>query len=265
MSSLDNWTFGIIGGTGMLGSAIAHAVLNSGTIKADRMWVSNRSGQIEGLDGVSVTTDPQELADACDVILLCVPPASTRTLRIKAETRLVLSVMAGVSLSALHDLTGADRIVRAMSSPAAKQGLAYSPWCASKGVTAQDRIVTRAIFEACGQTDEIQGDEALIDVFTAMTGPVPGFVAFFADAVAEFAEKSGVPAEIADRAVRQLFLGAGALMANNKMTPADHVKEMIDYAGTTAAGLEVMQSSDIKSDVSKALDAAVARTRTIGL
>lgn len=264
MSLEEFWTFGIIGGTGMLGGAIARAVLKSGAITPGRMWVSNRSGQAEGFDGVSVTANPQELADACDVILLCVPPAASRDLKIRAETRLVLSVMAGVDLSALQNITGSDRVIRAMSSPAAEHGFAYSPWCASAATTEQDRLRTRSIFEACGQTDEVHGDESLIDVFTAMTGPVPGFVAYFADAVACYAESRGVPTDIADRAARQLFLGAGVMMSGGPMKPADHVQEMVDYAGTTAAGLKIMQSSGIKADVAASLDAAVARTRTIG-
>ena len=39
---------------------------------------------------------------------------------------------------------------------------------------------------------------------------------------------------------------------------------MIDYAGTTAAGLEVLRASDIGAELAKGLDAAVARCRTIG-
>jgi pyrroline-5-carboxylate reductase len=64
--------------------------------------------------------------------------------------------------------------------------------------------------------------------------------------------------------VRQLFLGAGALMSSGTMTAADHVTQMINYAGTTAAGLEEMERSSIVEDIAKGLDAAVARTRSIG-
>lgn len=53
-------------------------------------------------------------------------------------------------------------------------------------------------------------------------------------------------------------------MAQGSARPADHVQEMIDYAGTTAAGLLSMQQSGIAGDIAAGLDAAVARARSIG-
>ena len=119
------------------------------------------------------------------------------------------------------------------------------------------------MFGAFGLADEIE-NEAHIEHFTALTGPVPGFVAFFADAMIEYAKAQGIPAAIADRAIRQLFLASGRAMAEGAMSPADHVNEMIAYAGTTAAGLSVMKRSSIAAEIAAGLDAAVARTRTIG-
>ena len=149
-----------------------------------------------------------------------------------------------------------------MSSPAAREGLAYSPWCASEDVIEADRKTATSILEACGLTDEVDS-EAHIECFTAMTGPVPGFGAFYATAMVDYAEKRGIASDVADRAVRQLFLSAGTLMSAGTMTPADYVTQMIDYAGTTAVGLEEMERSSITNDIAKGLDAAVARTRSI--
>ena len=83
-------------------------------------------------------------------------------------------------------------------------------------------------------------------------------------AMVDYGAGNGLPPEIADRAVRQLFLSAGRVMSAGAMTPADHVKQMIDYAGTTAAGLEAMERSSISKDIAEGLDAAIARTRSIG-
>ncbi len=258
-------SIGIVGGTGMLGSAIAEALLDRQVVPPDRLRIANRSGAAGALadrPGVTVTTCADELATACDVVLLAVPPAAASRLAIGAPDRLVISVMAGVPLDALARATGSGRIIRAMSSPAARQGLAYSPWCAGPGVTAEDRRRAAAIFAACGLADEVE-TESHLDCFTALTGPVPGFVAFYARVMVDYATERGIPPAIADRAVRQLFLGAGTLMSAGAMTPADHVEQLIAYRGTTAAGLEAMARSPIASDIAAGLDAAVARTRSI--
>ncbi|MFO0991913.1 MAG: pyrroline-5-carboxylate reductase dimerization domain-containing protein [Hyphomicrobiales bacterium] len=255
--------FGIIGGTGQLGSAIAHALLKSGTISPDRLWIANRSGArgpFAQWPKVNITTDMSELA-ACDTILLAVPPALFPEVALEADDRLLLSVMAGVTIAQMAKQTGARRIIRAMSSPAAELNLAYSPWCASPAVTEADRTTARALFEACGKTDEI-GNEDEIDYFTALTGPVPGFVAFFADSMIADAIGRGVPKAIADRAVRQLFHAAGVLLDGSDRSPAEHVEAMIAYAGTTAAGMLALRDSNLSKAIGQGLDAAYRRAKT---
>jgi pyrroline-5-carboxylate reductase len=230
------------------------------------LWIANRSGTRAGFEdhpGVTVTQDNQALAEACDLVVLSLPPALAGELSLRAPDRLVLSVMAGVSAQRITDITGASRVVRAMSSPAAELGLAYCPWFATPEVTAEDRARVSAFLQPCGLTEPVE-TEAQVEVFTAMTGPVPGFVAYFAECMADHAVARGVPADMADRAVRQLFLAAGQMMAGGAPTPGEQVQEMVDYDGTTAAGLRVMRGSGIAAGIGAGLDAAIAKTHSIG-
>ena len=263
--AISDFTFGIIG-SGMLGRAMLRAILDRGGIPGDSVWVANRSGDLHGFEDhpdIHVTTEAWELAGECDVILLCVPPASVPALQMSAPHALVVSVMAGITLDQLAQVSGSARLIRAMSSPAAEAGLAYSPWVASAEVTAEDKARVTSLLSSCGETDELP-TESQIDLFTAMTGPVPGFVAFFAECMASYAVSRGVSPAIADRATRQLFLAAGQMMATGRARPEDHVQDMIDYAGTTAAGLTVLRRSGIASDLADGLDAAVEKTRALG-
>ncbi|MGB3313821.1 MAG: pyrroline-5-carboxylate reductase dimerization domain-containing protein [Albidovulum sp.] len=259
-------TLGIVGGNGQLGSAIARGLLAAGAIAPEALWISARSGRAEALadwPGITVTRDNLALADACDTVLLSVPPAGFGQVGIHAPDRLVVSVMAGITRDRIAAETGAARIVRAMSSPAAAERLAYSPWIASTAVPDADRETVRALFAAVGQTDELT-DEAQLDHFTAMTGPVPGFVALYADCMIRFAVAEGIAPEIAERAIRQLFLSGGHMLGQGAPSPADEVQAMVDYAGTTAAGLVAMEQAGIAGVIAEGLSAAVARAREIG-
>ena len=258
-------TIGIIGGSGMLGSAISSALLGSGAFEQSKFWVSNRSGNASGVEhssAIHVTKENQELVDACDVIILCVPPARFPDIDIRAPGRLVISVMAGVTIDEMKSKTSAGRIVRAMSSPAASLSMAYSPWIASDEVTSDVRDIVRNIFGACGTTDEIF-DEQQLDHFTAMTGPVPGFVAYFAKCMVDHATSQGIAPDVADRAIRQLFLAGGTMLAADSASPADQVRWMIEYAGTTAAGLIAMERSTLSKTISDGLMAAADKSRSI--
>lgn len=256
---------GIIGGTGQLGSSIATAWLETRTVLPESLWVANRSGSIGPLKRwpeLRTTTDPSALAQTCDVILFAVPPAEARSIRIRAGERLILSVMAGVTLTELAGMTGSYRVVRAMSSPAAAMRLAYTPWLSLRPLDERDERLVGKLFAACGATDRV-GSEDQIDRFTALTGPVPGFVAAFADAMVAHAVSRGIPEATATRAIRQLFLAAGTMMSLDDKTPAAHVREMIDYAGTTAAGLTVLRDGPFRQAVDAALEAAYQRAKTI--
>jgi pyrroline-5-carboxylate reductase len=258
-------SLGIIGGTGQLGSALAHALLTTRTIDPGRLWISNRSGTREAFakwPNVNITTDASKLVAACDTILLSVPPALFPQLAIKADDKLVLSVMAGVTIAQIAARTGATRIIRAMSSPAAELSLAYSPWCASPAVTMADRETARTLFAACGKTDEVETEDQ-IDYFTALTGPVPGFLAYFADCMIAAAVARGITPQIAERAVRQLFHAGGILLDRSDQPPSHHVDAMIAYAGTTAAGLIAMRQSQLGAAIGQGLEAAYRRAKTI--
>ncbi|MBY5974538.1 NAD(P)-binding domain-containing protein [Ferrimonas balearica] len=259
---LSEITLGIIG-TGQLGRAMAQGLLMGG-LPGSNLWLANRSGTTVTLEGgaaVTQTTDLAALGAACDVVLLAVPPAVVPALSLDLSDRLVLSVVAGLTLDGMRHATGAHRVIRAMSSPAAEQRLAYTPWVAGGAVTAGDRALATGIFSAIGTTDEI-AEEAHINDFTALTGPVPGFVAYFADSMIRHATAQGIPEEIATRAIRQLFLASGEMLKEGP-TPARQVQEMVDYAGTTAAGLTHLRRGGFDAALSEALLAATEKARTI--
>lgn len=188
--------------------------------------------------------------------------AANCRLGIVARNRLVASVMAGIPLGQIATLTGATRVVRAMSSPAAVLGLAYSPWVASDAVTEADRLLLHAHLDPCGASDEV-ADEGHLDIFTAMTGPVPGFVAYFAASMIEYATAQGITPQIDDRAIRQLFAGAAAMMSGSAASPRDHVRGMVEYNGTTAAGLQAMITAGLGQGIAAGLEESAAKCRAL--
>ncbi|WP_029063947.1 pyrroline-5-carboxylate reductase dimerization domain-containing protein [Labrenzia sp. DG1229] len=256
---------GIVGGTGQLGAAMATGWLESDHIRPQDLWISNRSGnagEFADWPEVNFTPSNQILADACDVIVLSVPPTQTGELDVSARDKLVISVMAGVSHRQIRELAGTHKAVRAMSSPAARQRSAYSAWFAKDGLSATDRRTVQELLSAIGSADEVP-DEGQIEVFTVLTGPVPGFAAFFADCLVQYALANNVAPEAAVKSVKQLFLSSGQLMSVSDHPPDFFVKEMVDYGGTTTAGLKKLQELGAARLIEKGLDASLERVRTI--
>lgn len=104
--------------------------------------------------------------------------------------------------------------------------------------------------------------EDQIDYFSALTGPGPAFVAFYMDAMIQHAVRRGVDPEIAELAVKQLFHGAGNMLAASDLSPVQTVRVFIDYAGTTAAGLTTFQASSLSRDIGCGIDAAYQKAKS---
>jgi pyrroline-5-carboxylate reductase len=254
---------GIIGGTGWLGAAIARALLSSNFVDPNALWISNRSGRREGFEAwpdVRFTTDNQELVNACPTVLLSVLPQDFGGVAVDARGHLVISVMAGASVEVIAGHTGAERIVRALPNAAAEIELSYTPWFAAPAVTAEDKEFVQSLFGTCGRANEVPAEDQ-IDYFSALTGPGPAFVAFYMDAMIQHAVGRGVEPEIAERAIKQLFRGAGTMLAASDLSPARTVQVFIDYAGTTAVGLNAFQTSSLSENIGCGIDAAYRKAK----
>ena len=253
-------TLGIIGGGGWLGRSIGAAMLVKGVLAPANLILSSRSGRVEGFEAwseVQLTTNNCELARQADVIVLSVRPEQFAEVQVDAADKLVISFMAGVSVDTLIERTGSRRVIRAMPNAAAEIGQCYTPWFATEAVTAADKAFTQAMFEACGSADEVAG-EADLDYLTGLVGSGGAYPALLAEAMLAHALARGISPRVAENAVRGVVVGASQLLGRGGMPPAEMVKAMLDYRGTTAAGLQAMLDAGFKQAVDAGLEAAEA-------
>ncbi|UWU24577.1 NAD(P)-binding domain-containing protein (plasmid) [Rhizobium sp. CB3060] len=254
---------GIVGGAGWLGGAIAESLVNAGVVIEEDLALSYRSTRPDRFLQAFWTVDNQELADRSDIIFLSVRPADWRQLRIDAKGKLVISVMAGVSLAALCHHHNTPRVVRALPNAAAEVALSYTPWIATQHATGEDKAAIRAIFDACGMQDEV-ASEGDIDYLTGLSGAGPAFPALLATAMLKDAIARGLEPKVAHRAVNAVLVGTGGLLQKRDENPDDIVRTFLDYRGTTAAAIEEMRASGFDTAVQNGLSAAFAKSIKMG-
>ncbi|AHG49446.1 pyrroline-5-carboxylate reductase (plasmid) [Rhizobium leguminosarum bv. trifolii CB782] len=254
---------GIIGGGGWLGGAIAGSILDAGLVDARNLSLSYRSERPTHFPNSFWTTDNQALADRSDLILLSVRPTDWHPLAVDAKGKLVISIMAGIRLTALSSRHKTARIVRALPNAAAEVSKSYTPWIGTNEITEEDRAIVRAIFSTCGSEDEV-ARESDIDYLTGLSGSGPAFPALLAAAMMRDAVAHGLPAEIARRAVSTVISGAGRLLERHDESPDHIVRAFLDYRGTTAAAIEGMRAAGFDASVAKGLSAAFERSVSMG-
>jgi pyrroline-5-carboxylate reductase len=254
---------GVIGGAGWLGGAIAGALLDAGLARPSDLSLSYRRGVPNLFPEAHWTKDNQELADRSDVIMVSVRPEHWPALDVDARGKLVISVMAGIRISAICDAHRTERAVRALPNAGAEVAMSYTPWAASSAVSAEDRSIVRSIFEACGVEDEVSSERD-IDYLTGLSGSGPAFPALLASAMIEHATVNGLPADLAHRAVATVLKGTGRLFEKREQCPGEIVRTFVDYRGTTAAAILEMRAAGFDEAIAKGLAAAFNKSVSMG-
>jgi pyrroline-5-carboxylate reductase len=252
---------GIIGGGGWLGSALAKAMVKSGTVSVDRLTCSFRSARPASDLGCAWTQDNGELVQNSEIVIVSVRPGDWPSIDVDASGKLVISVMAGVSVEDIKKRLGSSRIARALPNAAAEIGFSYTPYFVNSSLPAdQDKV--GILFRSCGVADAVLQEDH-IDYFTAMSGSGAAFPALLAEAMMNDAISRGVPAEVALRAAQQIIIGSGRLQEHGREPPSETVKAFVDYKGTTAAGINKMRQDGFDAIVSAALEAAYQKARSL--
>ena len=103
-----------------------------------------------------------------------------------------------------------------------------------------------------------------MDAVTAVAGSGPGYLFLLAETLRDAAIAEGLPVDIADTLVRQLFRGAGILLASSPELPATLRERVTSPNGTTAAGLAEFDRAGLRETVNKVVRAAAARSQEMG-
>lgn len=177
-------------------------------------------------------------------------------------TSRILSIAAGVRLAALETAAPSARIVRAMPNTPALVGEGATAICGGSRCDDADVDWAESVLSSVGLVVRVAEDQ--MDAVTAVAGSGPGYLFLFAEALLAAAIEQGLPDDIADALVRQLFKGAGALLADSDESPAVLRERVTSPNGTTAAGLARFEAEGLRETVNKAVRAAAERSREMG-
>lgn len=256
---------GILGGTGWLGQALGLGLLQKGLAAPADLVLLNRSGSAPGYagwPGVRLARDMAELQALAGPLVLSVRPEDFPVPGFAPGNRLLISFMAAIPMARLRDLAPGARIVRAMPNGGASQGQSFTPWFAPD-LPPEDAALTRRLLSAIGTEAQVASEDQL-DILTALSGSGPAYPALMAQALLTKALALGLPRSLAEPAVEAVVAGSAAALTG-RVAEADQIlAAMHSYRGITAAGLQAAEAAGFAKALGAAIDAAVARARSMG-
>jgi pyrroline-5-carboxylate reductase len=264
--ALNSVRVGVIG-VGNMGRALIRGLMDSGVVAADRVSVCEQRREMVADLGVTIFDSPRQVADAADVVIVCVKPHHVAGVldELAAGSRLavVISIAAGLTVASLRDALGARHdvhVVRAMPNTAAALRASTTAWVApASGDPALASLVT-TLLGAFGEVVALD-DESKMHAFTAVAGSGPAFVALFAEALADGAVAEGMPREAARHAAASMLLGAARLLLEPGAMPGTIKDAVASPGGTTIAGVAALEDAGFRSATIKAVRAAAARSK----
>ncbi|AFZ04464.1 pyrroline-5-carboxylate reductase [Calothrix sp. PCC 6303] len=265
--------FGLIGG-GVMGEALLSRLVNLGIYQPSEIIVSepvaSRQDFLNQKYGVGVTGDNcQVFSTSEEVIFLAIKPQIFAGIAQEishllpfSSFPLLVSILAGVSLSHLETAFPNFPVVRAMPNTPATVGAGMTAICPGSHVEANHRETARQLFSAVGEVVEIA--ETLMDAVTGLSGSGPAYVALMVEALADGGVSVGLPRAVASQLALQTVFGTAKLLQETKIHPAELKDRVTSPGGTTIAGVSELEKAGFRSALIQAVKAAANRSQELG-
>lgn len=254
-------------GAGNMAEALVRGVLRAGVACPERVAVADvdagRLAHFQKTYGVGAAPDNLTAVRGADVVVLAVKPqvlpdVLSEIHDVVEQRHLVISIAAGVSLRRLTEGLGTrPRMVRAMPNMPALIGCGATAFCKGAGATPADGELARRVFTAVGLALEME--ERHLNAVTALSGSGPAYAFYLAEVMAQAGVKLGLPPQAALELTVATMEGAGKMLRETGVSPAELRARVTSRGGTTAAALHVLDERDFPAVVDAALGAACRR------
>lgn len=180
------------------------------------------------------------------------------------DNTVFLSIAAGCTLASMQDLLGgAVAIVRSMPNTPAAIGRGISVACSNASVTSDQAERCIALLSAVGQVAWVERED-LLDPVTGVSGSGPAYVFLLTECLAEAGMAAGLDEELAKTLARATVTGAGELMRQSELEPAQLRQNVTSPGGTTAAALEILMGEEgLKELMTRAVARATERSKQL--
>lgn len=259
-------------GCGNMGSAIFNAMLISDKWSVDQLVVIEKIQNTFVKEfitkGVETYRAVDEYPDTFELVILAVKPQSSATvleeLALKVDSNtLVISIMAGISISGLEKYMPDSQIIRCMPNTPSSIHQGMTVYCGNKNASSESFELTQQILESMGKAFKVD-DEKMIDAATAISGSGPAYLFYLAEAMRDGALELGFNAEQALMLASQTVLGASTLLCSSGENPEELRRKVTSPNGTTEAALKFFQDNKLNEKLIEGFKVAFNRSIELG-
>lgn len=257
----------VLGG-GVIGGTVVAAAIAAGWDPQDVVVAGRTDEKLRILadeHGVATTTSLKEAIDGAGIVVLSVKPQDASAVMdevcpVYPDGALFVTVAAALPASFYERrLPAGTPVVRTMPN---------TPSVLGKGVTAiapgtsagEDALAT--VEEMLGRTGiVVRTSESDLDTIAPLSGSGPAYFYAVVEALTDAGVVQGLDRDVAERLVRQTFIGAAALLAESGEHPGELRERVSSKGGVTLAALEGMRHAGLQTAIAVGINAGIARAQ----
>lgn len=265
----DKQQIGIIGG-GAMAEAMIAGMTAEGAVPPSHIFISEhkaaRCDVLRQTYHVNAQVGAEDFLPRIDVLVLAVKPAAAaaamrETAPYLRRGALVLSIVAGLTMAQIAAAYPRHPIIRAMPNTPLAVGAGMSAYACSGDADASARKAVDVVLGTAGCVVEVK--ECDLDAVTGLSGSGPAYAFLMIEALTDGGVAAGLRHDTAQVFAAQTLLGA-AQMVLDGAAPAALRAAVTSPAGTTAAGLRVMENAGVRAALIEAVLAAAERSKELG-
>ena len=254
-------------GEAMLSAIIDKRIAKSGDITVSDISEPRRHYLMQKYTVLTFGDNRLAINDASAIVLAIKPQNLSAIIEeirgVLKPSQLIISIIAGKTISTLRDGLSHNRIVRSMPNTSAQIGEGVTVWTATGEVTTTQKKQAERILGAMGKQFYVE-DERFLDMATAVSGSGPAYLFYFAESFIEAAVAIGWDRSMAKELVLNTVLGASQLLKKSDREPADLRRMVTSPGGTTAEAVRVFDEGKLTELMTRAVKAAYEKAQLLG-
>ena len=260
---------GFIGG-GALTGALVKGIAGK-TMDPSAIYVSDhkesRCEELQRGYGVTATIGADSFAGKVDALILAIKPKDAAAAmeeiapKVRQDT-LIVSVVAGKKLEDIEAHFPGNPVIRVMPNVPQSVGEGMAAYAIGSAVSEKDAATVEEIWASVGKI--LRVPESLMDAVTGLSGSGPAFAFLAIDALADGGVAAGLPRKTAILLAAQTLLGSAEMVLETGLHPDMLRDQVTSPAGTTIAGVRVLEEKGFRSALIEAVLAATETSRRLG-
>jgi pyrroline-5-carboxylate reductase len=259
-------------GCGTMGEAILAGLLRAERVRAKDVVVTARRAdgarRLQERHGVTALIDNRAACAEATTVLVALKPQRMGDvldddgMREALAGKLLISIAAGIRVPTLQRWLPATAIIRAMPNTPCLIGEGMTVLAPADEVTEAQRAFARGIFEAVGRCVELEDKH--MDAVTSLNGSGPAFAYVMLEALADGGVMMGLPRAVALEIAAQVLQGSARMVLETGFHPAALKDQVTTPAGSTIAGLLIMEDGRIRSVLARTIQEATRVAAGLG-